>query len=200
MLTQGDKVLRTETSLALYFKDQLSACAEQLDPAPNEDTCWYLGNLLDRFGRSDAFFSFDQGSLNLRPLALLYSDAREASSHSERCLLLQQLGDLALFVGAVFPERYAKRGIRRDYFIGMGGGAYDYLADNARSNRHIFAELAKMFAVLLRMVAEACSRVDQLSTEEILRIYQRWVRFKDPVAAKQLTALGIDLDQAPLPH
>jgi len=62
--------------------------------------------------------------LTLRPLALLYGDALEARNERERCLCLQQLGDTALFLYALFPERYARHGIRRDYFIGMGGGAY----------------------------------------------------------------------------
>ena len=138
--------------------------------------------------------------MGLRPLALLYSDAREASSNRERCLLLQQLGDLALFVGALFPERYAKRGIQRDYFVGMGGGAYDYLSDNARGDREVFSELATMFARLLEMVADACSRVEHLSAEETLRLYQRWVRYQDPIAQRQLTALGIDLGQGVSVH
>lgn len=200
MQENSDIAVRAETSLALYFKDRLTAYAEQADPPPNEETCWYLGNLLDRFGRSDAFYTYDNGALTLRPLALLYSDAREAPSEMERCLLLQQLGDLALFIGAVFPHRYARRGIKRDYFIGMGGGAYDYLADNARSNRHIFAELSGMFANLLEMVADACSRVESLTTEEIMRLYQRWTRNHDPIAERQLTALGIDLQQGVLHH
>ncbi len=191
---------RGEPSLALYFKDQLSTYAKQIDPPPQEDTCWYLGNLLDRFGRSDAFFAFDNDALTLRPLALLYGDAREARTDSERCLLLQQLGDMALFIGALFPERYLKRGIGRDYFIGMGGGAYDYLADNARGNRHIYAELACMFGHLLEMVANACSRAEQLSADDVLALYERWVRNRDPVAGKQLQALGIELPNSTQPH
>lgn len=194
MLLNEDVAPVSETSLSHYFKNRLSRYAERLDPPPHEDTCWYLGSLLDRFGRSEAFFTYDNGALNLRPLALLYGDAREAESERERCLLLQQLGDMALFIGAVFPERYARHGIRRDYFIGMGGGAYDYLADNARRNRHVFAELATMFARMLEMVADACSRKDRLTTEEVLALYRRWLEHRDPIAEKQLRALGVDLD------
>ena len=34
-------------------------------------------------------------------------------------------------------EAIPRKGIGKDYFVGMGGGAYDYLADNARTNNHI---------------------------------------------------------------
>ena len=76
----------------------------------------------------------------------------------------------------------------------MGGGAYDYLADNARGNRHIFAELARTFGRMLEMVAGACSRAEeQPGTADVLALYQRWLNNRDPVAEKQLRALGIAL-------
>ena len=91
----------TETSLSIYFRKRLSEYAQRLQPPPHEDTCWYIGSLLERFGRSDHIFIYEDGSMNLRPLALIYGDALEASSERERCLLLQQLGDMALFLGAM---------------------------------------------------------------------------------------------------
>jgi hypothetical protein len=75
----------------------------------------------------------------------------------------------------------------------MGGGAYDYLAENARQNRHIFSELANTFTRMLELVANACSRENQLSAEEVMVLYQRWLQTRDPVVGNQLTAIGIDL-------
>lgn len=184
----------TETSLSYYFKKRLTKYAKRFSPPPHDDTCWYLGSLLDRFGRAEHMFAYQDGRVTIRPLALLYSDAIEARNDRERCLLLQQLGDMALFMGALFPERWAKHGIGQDYFVGMGGGAYDYLADNARQNRHIYAELAQTFTRMLEMVANACSRRQQLTTEEVLALYQRWVATRNPVIASQLKALGIELE------
>ena len=184
----------TETSLSHYFSQRLTRYARRFQPPPHDDTCWYLGNLLDRFGRSEQLFSYEEGKMTLRPLALLYGDALQARNERERCLLLQQLGDMALFLGALFPQRWARHGIKQDYFIGMGGSAYDYLADNAYSNRHIFSELANTFTRMLEMVANACSRHQRLGTEEILALYQRWCLNKDPVIAAQLRAVGIKLE------
>ena len=183
----------TEISLSSYFSKRLTRYAKRFRSPPHEDTCWYLGSLLERFGRSEELFSYQDGQMTLRPLALLYSDAIEADNTRERCLMLQQLGDMALFLGALFPERFTRHGILQDYFIGMGGSAYDYLADNARSNRHIFAELANTFTRMLEMVANACSRTQRLTTEEVLALYQRWLSTRDPVIESQLRALGIEL-------
>ena len=183
----------TETSLSIYFKDRLSEYARRFSPPPQEDTCWYIGSLLERFCRSEQLFAYDDGRMDLRPLALLYGDAMEASSERERCLVLQQLGDMALFLGALFPDRFSRRGIQQDYVIGMGGGAYDYLAGTARSHRHIFAELASTFTRMLDMVANACSREQALGAEDIIALYERWLETGDPLVAGQLSALGIDL-------
>jgi hypothetical protein len=183
----------TETSLSSYFSKRLTRYARRFRPPPHEDTCWYLGSLLERFGRSEQLFAFQDGEMTLRPLALLYSDAIQADNARERCLMLQQLGDMALFLGALFPERFTRHGILQDYFVGMGGSAYDYLADNAKANRHIFAELANTFTRMLEMVANACSRTQHLTTEEVLALYQRWLSTRDPLIENQLRALGIDL-------
>ena len=183
-----------EMALAEYFRAQLNEHAERLKPRPQDDTLWYLGNLLARFGSSDQVFAWENGELTLRPLALLYRDAHEASAERERCLILRQLGDLSLFIGSLFPENYARRGIRKDYFIGMGGGAYDYLSEKAVHNRHIFSELASMFTRLLDLIAHACSRENVVNAADILEIYERWRHTKDPFAEQQLRSLGIVLD------
>jgi hypothetical protein len=190
----------SESSLPDYFRIRLRRSAKQLNLNPHADTLWYLGNLLDRYGHSDQFFDYDQGHRGLRPLALLYDDARCAVSEPERCLLLQRLGDLALFVGALFPERYARRGIRRDYFVGMGGGAYDYLAERAPANRHIFRELTHHFARMIELVAAAGARHSRLSHDEVLRLYARWLQNGSPALARQLRALGITLSSSTRNH
>jgi len=190
----------TETSLSGYFSQRLTRYARRFHSPPHEDTCWYLGNLLERFGRSEHLFAFQEGQMTLRPLALLYSDAIEAENTRERCLMLQQLGDMALFLGALFPERFTRRGILQDYIVGMGGAAYDYLADNSRTNRHVYAELANTFTRMLEMVANACSRKHRLSTEEVLALYQRWLCNRDPVIESQLRVLGIELTGSEQPQ
>lgn len=184
-----------ELSLAEYFKERLTTFGRQLRPPPQEDTYWYLGNMLARFGNSDQVFCYEEGSLSLRPLALLYGDALHAPSHHERCLILRQLGDLALFLGAVFPGVFSRRGLQTDYVIGMGGSAYDYLAENAQKQQHVYSELSSTFTQLLQLVAQACAKENQFDASDVFILYQRYQKTKDPVAAQQLRALGIVLGE-----
>ena len=103
------------------------------------------------------------------------------------------------FLGALFPERFARRGIGQDYIAGMGGGAYDYLADNARRNRHIFAELSGTFHIMLEMVASACSR-SRFDARDILSLYRHWQATGDPVAMHRLQSLGVALEVSDRTH
>lgn len=180
-----------ELSLGDFFRERLLSCSASLHPRPHEDTLWYLGNMLARFSKSDQFFCYDSGQLTLRPLALLYSDAREAIDEHQRCLLLRHLGDHSLFLGALFPENYARRGIQKDYFVGMGGGAYDYLAGKAKNNRHVFSEMANFFTRLLQLIAQVCSKDSFFNASDILSLYERWQKTQDPLVARQLQAVGI---------
>jgi hypothetical protein len=53
--------------------------------------------------------------------------------------------------------------------------------------------MSRRFGAMIEMVAGACSRRQQLSADDVLAIYQRWLRNHDPVAERQLRALGIEL-------
>lgn len=180
-----------EFTLVDYFSQRIQEYGEQISPPPQEDTIWYMSSVLARFGDSEQLFSYDNGEVSIRPLALLYKDALESQQHHERCLILRHLGDLALFLGALFPERYAKRGVLKDYFVGMGGSAYSYLSENARQNRHIFRELAATFAKMLELIARACSREQAFDASDVLQLYRRYQQSGDPYLAEQLRSLGI---------
>ncbi len=183
--------IELNSSLANYFRTRLHEAGQQSAVPPQEDTLCYIGNMLARFGDSAELFSYDEGYLELRPLAMLYKDAHETNNHRERCLILRQLGDMALFIGAVFPENYQRRGILKDYFVGMGGGAYGYLSENSADNRHIYAELATTFTRLLALIAEACTKESIYDHSDVLDLYQRWHKSRDAKIAAQLQALGI---------
>ena len=180
-----------EPSLAVYFQETLNHYSTDYQPLPGEDTIWYLSDMLARFAHSDAVFSYEEGSLTIRPLAMLYSDATQAKSKRHRHLLLRQLGDLALFLGALCPELFSKKGIGKDYLVGMGGGAYAYLSNNSLQHHHIFNELAESFTRILELVSKACAKQNHFDASDVLGLYQRWKSSKNPLIKKQLEAVGI---------
>lgn len=190
----------TEVSLGDYFRRRLARLAAGMRPPPQEDTCFYLSRLLARFSRSEWLFSYQAGETGVRPLALLYGEARDAGWERDRCRLLQQLGDMALFLGALFPLRWARQGIQRDYFVGMGSGAYEYLADHARDDRHVYAELAGTFSGLLDLLTDACAGGRGPDAESVLALYRQWALTGDPAVAARLQAMGILVNPQAISH
>lgn len=186
-----DKSLITEQKLLEYLTGKINAELDNSDIVIDEDTVWYLGNLLTHFAQSDNFLIQESQQRSIPTLAFIYQDARETHSTTNRHMLLRKLGDSALFMGAWFSEIYRRKGIGRDYFVGMGHAAYDYLSDNALQYRHTFNELAQNLPELIALAAKVLARDSGLSAEEIFDIYRRWQINKDEMLRKQLEAVGI---------
>ncbi len=187
--------LHAVPSLLEFFQHRLAREVEVqgCKPPPAEETLWYLCDMLDRFSRSEHLFDYFDGRYGVRPLALIYGDALAAGDDRQRCLLLQRLGELALFLGAFLRERYRRWGIRRDYFIGMGSGAYEYLAEHAPANRAVFEELTQRFAALLELISAAGEPDPEYDARRVMALYSRWLHSHDPTIATRLRALGIVL-------
>ena len=186
--------------LADYFHLRLQELGRRQSTPPQDDTLWYIGDMLARFGESDELFSYEDGRIDIRPLALLYKDAHETNNVRERGLILRQLGDMALFMGALFPENYQRRGLKKDYFVGMGGGAYSYLSETELQHRHIFAELATRFTRILELIAQTCEKQTAFDDGDVLTLYQRWQKYREPRVAAQLRALGITISDTQALH
>ncbi len=189
------ETVRPTHSLMEFFRRRLQREAEALglEPPPAEETLWYLCDVLGRFSRSEHLFDYFDGRYGVRPLALVYGDALAAPNDRVRCQLLQRLGELALFAGAFLRERYRRWGIRRDYFVGMGSGAYEYLAENAPDNRHVYRDLGHRFQPLLELVAAAGEPDADADPRRVMALYQQWLRTRDPRLARRLRRLGIAL-------
>ena len=130
------------------YSDSLNSTEQSTkatEPVCEEDTVLYLSKVLEKFDNFENTFPFERGGVPLRPLVNLLSGAEQASNTEERCSMLHQLGDLSLFLNAMYAENYARQGISPSYLIRLGEEAYVYLAKNAKANRHIFRDLSRHF-------------------------------------------------------
>lgn len=158
MLEQNrGRVIQT-ARLGAYFHDAVQRAAGRHRLSADDATLHYVASLLCRYARSDKVFDYAEQHLQLRPLALLYGEALEANGHRERCLWLQRLGDLSLFVGGLFSGRLSRHFQDLDYCVAMGGNAYGYLQQTARradekAQAAVFGELAGQFQRFVGVVA-----------------------------------------------
>lgn len=183
--------LVSSTNLNEWFRDRLLHESHKTSPSFSDDTVSYLVNLLTHFSRSENFFTQNEHGLDLPTLAFLFRDANNAATPSQKILSLRHLGDSALFIGALFSEKFTRAGIKKDYYIGMGGGAYRALAEYSYDNQSVYNELSARFPRLLEVVAKVCSRDVQFDADEIFALYKRWQMSGDELLKRQLLSLGI---------
>ncbi|QBQ54151.1 hypothetical protein [Nitrosococcus wardiae] len=189
--------LVTRSGLRPFFYDSVQDAIENQHVEADEATILYLVNLLTDFSRSEKIFGYTQEGPVLQPLAELYGFAVEATSQSERKLILQRLGDVALFISGLFSGYFHRRLVNVDYYIAMGGSAYAYLYDlKSQSPREqalatIFRQLSRQFVQFVDVLAEVGENAFGSNKQDIFELYELWVKTGSPRLERKLRDFGI---------
>ena len=189
----------TESSLRSFFHDSLNRAISNQQVAADEATVWYLTNLLTVYARTEHLFDETQDGRALTPLAALYALAAEAGSEAERRLLLQRLGDVALFISGLFSGLFVRRRclVDVDYYIAMGGNAYGYLSDKSTTSTRekslatIFRQLSNEFVRFVDVLAEVGENAPGSDNRDVLRMHELWSRTRSPRLERRLRTLGV---------
>lgn len=182
------------SNLREFFRDSLDAAMTNQSVDADDHTTHYIVNLLTMYARSEELYDTTSEGLKIKPLAFMLGDALEADSDLDRDRALRRLGDVALFMAGFFAHSFSRKMMDIDYYISMGGGAYGHLSETNRNQgiRHVFVELAEKFQcfvdVLNEISAMGCGNNDQ----DILRLYEIWMRTGSVRAAAQLRSLGVE--------
>lgn len=182
-----------------FFHESITDSVSSQNVDVCEETVVYMTQLLTQYVRSEELFEQDEDGVQLRPLAMLYCQAAEASDHKSRRDRLKKLGDLALFVSGWFANCLERRRVGVGYYIQMGECAYDSLSESCgesvrgRVFARIFQDLASHFTELRDVISEIHMTVDSRSDSDLLGLYDLWQRSGSSRAAELLRAEGIDV-------
>jgi hypothetical protein len=191
----GKRVLPV-VNLQEFFKDALHGALVNQRVAVEDHTEHYVVNLLTLFARSEALYENTPEGVRLKPLALMLCEALEAASPAERNRSLQRLGDVSLFVAGFFARGFAAKLIDIDYHIAMGGRAYGVLAQTlhrrGRALAGVFAELSQKFQPMVDALNEVSEGAYQHSDQDILRLYELWLKTGSARCYGLLRRLGVD--------
>ena len=183
----------TVANLREFFRDSLDAAMSNQRVAAADETSHYIVNLLTLFARSEELYESDEPSRRNKPLAFMLADALEAQTVYQRDRGLRRLGDVSLFMAGFFAQSFARRLIDIDYYISMGGGAYAQLSNMQRGAvSEIFEELAAKFQRFVDVLNEVSEMARENSDEDVLRLYEIWMRTGSPRAASRLRKLGVE--------
>lgn len=181
-----------------FFRDSVGEALSKQSIQAEDHTVHYVVELLTLFTRAEAFHEAGQhGARTLRPLALMLNDAVDAPTEADRDRAMRRLGDVALFIAGFFPDTFARRSVDVDYCIRMGGGAYSWLAERARYSAQmrvfgsIFAELAEKFPAFVEVLGEISDLGRRYTPEDVLRLYELWIRTGSARADRRLRELGV---------
>ena len=184
-------------NLMEFFRESVSDALSKQNVSVDEHTAHYVVNLLTMFARSEDLYERTSSGIQLKPLALMLSDALEAPSSEHRNRYLQRLGDVALFISGCFADSVAVKLVDLDYYISMGGNAYGHLSETMRGTvrgqafRQIFRELADKFQLLVDVLHEMSDATRGSSNKDIVRLYEVWLKTGSRRAEDLLRRMGV---------
>ena len=188
----AEKPILSAQSIRDFFRDLLARAIENQRAQVQPFTELYLVNLLHEFLASEALYvQSDDGTWQQKPLAFLLKEALEEAGPA-RLRLLRRLGDTSLFISGFFPDSLVRRSslVDVDYYIAMGGRAYDAVARHAME-RSLWEELADKFRLLVDLLNEVSERTLASSDAGLVRLYERWLKTGSDRLASLLVRQGV---------
>ncbi len=184
----------SETTSALFFRDQLLTAMEHQRVSTSQFTEFYLVNLLAGFARGERLPAREPG-YDETPLALMYARALNASSF-ERAVLLRATADTALFVSGFFSDSLPGGPGDVRYYANLGGQAYKHLGrEHEREDpagTAVFNELAGRFLQFVDVLGEISEKTRLQTPLSVVRLYERWLATGSARAATLLAEHGIN--------
>lgn len=190
--------VRPVASLQEFFRDSVNQAMQRQGVCAEDHTAHYVVNLLTLFARSEALYEKTQAGIGVKPLALMLAEAAETANPQERVLVLQRIGDVSLFIAGFFSESLARQVVDVDYYVHMGGGAYNSLSEHVRGTRRgqafgtVFTELAQKFQNFVDVLNDVRDEAKANDDQDVLRLYEIWLRTGSKRAERLLRSLGVE--------
>ncbi|MFQ5586720.1 MAG: hypothetical protein ACE5GF_07860, partial [Thermodesulfobacteriota bacterium] len=152
---------------------------------------FYLVNLLVKCIDAEEFHS------NEEPLAIVFNRATQ-SSLAEQSIIFRRIGDLSLYLSGFFAESLSRKLVDVDYYITIGKASYGNLANLDAGKRgqaplsEVYRELAQRFLTFTDILTEVSEKCRLTSNENILRLYERWLKTRSDLVARMLREIGIE--------
>jgi hypothetical protein len=193
----GDRVVRVH-NLQEYFHHSINDVVTRQRVEIDPHAAHYVVNLLTIFSRSNELYEEHADHYGLRPLALMLAEAANTERLDQRSYLLQRIGDVALFIAGFFADGLAGKAVDVDYYINMGGNAYDSLSEEIRGTFRgrafapVYKELAAKFQLLVDVLNEVADGARESSDVDLLRAYEVWLKTGSRRAEALLRQRGVE--------
>lgn len=179
-----------------YFQGAVSGAVASLRLKVSEHAQHYLVQLLGKFISTENFVPTDEKGEPAETLTAQLAIAMDEERAAQRAVRLRQLGDYSLYVAGFFSDSLSRKLVDVDYYIGMGGVAYENVArlEERKTRAELFLELARKFPVFVEILSQISEETgfNLESHRDLLRIYDLWVKTGSKKFANQLVKAGIN--------
>lgn len=155
----------------------------------------YLIDLLQFFISADNLFVEEpvEGGKRQETLAELFLKANNSENIQLKIELLKRLGDMSLYVSGFFGDSLQKKIVDIDYYVEMGCRAYMTLATTTKEDmaRSVYREYSRRFPEFVEVLTHISQKVLIQNDENLLRLYDRYLRTGSRLAYEHLIEKGI---------
>jgi len=189
---QTEATLIERTPPRALFAELVAGALWETRVQPSPMAIAYLIELLDSRVCSADPADVEGGEATLAE-SLLRAQLQRGNSRLRR---LRNLGDRALFTAGFFGDSLNRSVVDLDYYGDVGRAAYGNLADSLARQLHektwpgLYAELAQRFHEFVDVLAEVGDRTRSGRCEDLLRLYERYLRTGSPRDRRRLQRRG----------
>lgn len=177
-----------------FFEEQVEGAFQRLHFHPLPLSRHYLIDLLQHYLFSANLFPPDDetGKARRDTLAEMWLRAQNAPA-PQRLELLKKLGDSSLYISGFFGDSLARKVVDIDYYVDMGGVAYQALSATAADEHQsqMFDEYARRFAEFVDVLTYISQSAMVQTNEDLLKLYDRYIATGSRLAEEQLAEKGL---------
>jgi len=190
-MSKGSQIyLNPEAYFTEVVQDAVREC--ELETIPLAEN--YLVSLLKSYLNVENLFSFceKKGKRQQVTLAELYLRAA-VSEKRVKVELLRKLGDTSLYVSGFFGDSLRRKIVDIDYYVDMGGAAYERLAYESKEDviSRVYSELSGKFKSFVNVLSYISQKTLIQSSADVLRLYDRYLETGSSTAKAQLIERGL---------
>lgn len=180
---------------AAYFQERVELAMTKQGFETIQVARYYLVDLLNRFVLSSNLFDKQEDNSSEREtLAVMFLKAQNSSlENSEKIRILKKLGDTSLYISGFFGDSLNRKVIDLEYYREMGSIAYRSLSGTIRDDQfqRLYGELHDKFTGFVNVLTEVSQGGFIQNNQNLLRLYDVYVRTGSESAKKQLEEKGL---------
>ena len=180
-MVRMEKKIVTSKSVSGFFSDLLEEVLKGQDVQLSDASAAYLVQVVSGFTDPAVLHSHNSAEESGPPALFRLYERAISAPPLEQFEAYRHLGDVSLFVSSFFAPHVERSVVSFDYYIRMGGSAYDRAAslDRTGKMRPLMRQLADKFSRVVELLTQLAEKTSLPIGRDLANLYERWSRNTD---------------------